>query len=62
MKKTIRCWALKVRGRRFYTTASGVPWTFFTRKDAVAFAEAIQRTTDAKITVIRVLIKAEEIT
>lgn len=55
MKKDIKAWAIKVRGRSFLLNIDGMPVTFRTR------AEAAARFTAPWIKPIRVKVRIEEI-
>lgn len=61
MKKDIRLWAVKLRGRSFYSTKDRPIWTFNTRVEALVFAEGITRTTGIKAAPVRVRIRMEDV-
>jgi hypothetical protein len=62
LKKEMKAWAIKLRGRSFYLSSTGSPWTFLTKKEAENFADSVTRTTDVAAQPIRVRVRIEEIT
>ena len=60
IKKDMKAWAIKLRGRSFYLSSMGAPWTFMTQKEAEQFAESVVRTTGVKAQPIRVRVRIEE--
>jgi hypothetical protein len=61
MKKDMRSWAIKIRGRHFYSTKGMQCWTFNTRADALVVAESITRTSGVKAEPVRVRIRIEDV-
>jgi len=61
MKKDIKAWAIKLRGRYFYLSSTGAPWTFLTRKEAESFAQNAARHYGTTAQPIRVRVRIEEI-
>ena len=62
MKKDMKTWAIKLRGRSFYLRRSGAPWTYLTKDTAIEFATAITQGTGVKTEVVRVRVRIEEVT
>jgi hypothetical protein len=61
MKKDAKAWAIKLRGRSFYLSSTGSPWTFSTRKEAESFAQSVARHYGTLAVPIRVRVRIEEI-
>lgn len=61
MKKDIKTWAIKLRGRSFYLASTGAPWTFATRKEADSFAKNVERHYNALAVPVRVRVRIEEV-
>lgn len=61
IKKNMKCWAIKVRGRSFYLRSSGLPWTFATKEDADHFAESITERYSILAKAVRVKVLIEEV-
>lgn len=61
LKKEMKAWAVKLRGRSFYLSSTGQPWTFMTKKEAEYFADSVTRRTDVAAQPIRVRVRIEEI-
>jgi hypothetical protein len=62
MKKDTKAWAIKLRGRSFYLSTTGYPWTFTTKKQAEFFAQNVARHYGTTAQPIRVRVRIEEIT
>ena len=41
LKKEMKAWAVKLRGRSFYLSSTGQPWTFMSMLVAVYFADRV---------------------
>jgi hypothetical protein len=61
MKKDIKAWAIKLRGRSFYLDPDGTPYTWRTRADAELIAEYIKFHEAVKAEPVRVRVRIEEI-
>lgn len=61
MKKETKAWAIKLRGRSFYLSSTGAPWTFATRIEAEHFAQNAARHYGTLAVPIRVRVRIEEI-
>ena len=61
MKKDSKAWAIKLRGRSFYLSSTGAPWTFTTKTQADTFAEKVARLYGVTAQPIRVRVRIEEI-
>ena len=61
MKKDSKAWAIKLRGRSFYLSSTGSPWTFATKKEAEHFAQNVARHYGTLAQPIRVRVRIEEI-
>ena len=61
MKKDMKVWAIKLRGRNFYLSSTGSPWTFMTKKEAESFAQNVARHYGVTAQPIRVRVRIEEI-
>lgn len=61
MKKDAKAWAIKLRGRSFYLSSTGAPWTFATKIEAEHFAQNVTRHYGTKAEPIRVRVRVEEI-
>lgn len=62
MKKDIKAWAIKLRGRSFHQAHDGVPFLYTTKAAASRVAIRIRTFRDAPVGPIRVKIRIEEIT
>jgi hypothetical protein len=62
VKKDSKAWAIKLRGRNFYLSSTGSPWTFMTKKEAESFAQNVARRYGTTAQPIRVRVRIEEIT
>jgi hypothetical protein len=69
MKKDIKAWAIKLRGRSFYQDTYGIPFLYPTRLAAMEWAEKIadrKNRNTANVSpstkVVRVKLRIEEIT
>ena len=60
MKKDIKAWAIKLRGRSFYLSSTGAPWTFATKAEAEHFAQNVSRNHGTTAEPIRVRVRIEE--
>jgi hypothetical protein len=61
MKKDAKAWAIKLRGRSFYLSSTGSPWTFTTKKEAESFAQNVARHYGTLAVPVRVRVRIEEI-
>jgi hypothetical protein len=61
MKKDSKAWAIKLRGRNFYLSSTGYPWTFTTKTQAEHFAQNVARHYGITAQPIRVRVRIEEI-
>ena len=61
MKKDIKAWAIKLRGRSFYLSSTGAPWTFATRKEAEHFAQSVAHRYGTLAVPVRVRVRIEEV-
>jgi hypothetical protein len=61
MKKDIKAWAIKIRGRSFYLDPEGTPYMRTTRAEAELRATHIRLYEDIKAQPIRVRVRIEEI-
>lgn len=62
VKKDMKAWSIKLRGRSFYQMSSGGPVTLNTKHEAIIFADGITRTTGVKAEAVRVKVRIEETT
>ena len=61
MKKETKAWAIKLRGRSFYLSSTGAPWTFATKIEAEHFAQNAARYYGTLAVPTRVKVRIEEI-
>jgi hypothetical protein len=61
VKKEMKVWAIKLRGRSFYLSSTGAPWTFATRKEAYHFAQKVASYQNVTAEPVRVRVRIEEI-
>lgn len=61
MKKETKAWAIKLRGRSFYLSSTGAPWTFATKIEANHFAQNAARHYGTLAVPTRVKVRIEEI-
>jgi hypothetical protein len=61
MKKETKAWAIKLRGRSFYLSSTGAPWTFATKIEAEHFAKNAARHYGTLAEPTRVRVRIEEI-
>lgn len=61
LKKESKAWAIKLRGRSFYLSSTGAPWTFATKKEAEHFAQNAARHYGTLAVPVRVKVRIEEI-
>jgi len=61
MKKDIKAWAIKLRGRNFYQNNDGVPYLFETKKAASSVAARVEAIGDTLAEAVRVRVRIEEI-
>jgi hypothetical protein len=61
MKKDAKAWAIKLRGRSFYLSSTGSPWTFATKIEAEHFAQNVSRHHGTTAVPTRVKVRIEEI-
>jgi hypothetical protein len=60
MKKDIKAWAIKLRGRSF-RSLDGVPFLYVTKSEAAAIAMRVERASGTTAQPIRVRVRIEEI-
>jgi hypothetical protein len=61
MKKDIKAWAIKLRGRNFYSNNDGHPHIYKTRASALIRSQAFEFFEDVKAEAVRVRVRIEEI-
>jgi len=61
MKKDIKAWAIKLRGRNFYQGTEGNPFLYKTKSAALNVAMRIQQWESIHADPIRVRVRIEEI-
>ena len=61
IKKNMKTWAIKIRGRSFYLRTNETPWTFATKEDADYFAASITERHGILAKAVRVKVLIEEI-
>lgn len=61
MKKDLKAWAIKLRGRSFYQTADGMPIMYFSKSEASLIAMRVRAIGGTKAEPIRVRVRIEEI-
>lgn len=61
IKKDMKAWAVKLRGRNFWLDANGNPWCFSTKKWAELQAKAIEKDGQVTAQATRVRVRIEEI-
>lgn len=61
IKKDIKTWAVKLRGRNFFLSGTGAPWTFQTKKEANYFARNVASYQGVTAEPVRVRLRIEEI-
>jgi hypothetical protein len=61
MKKDIKAWAIKIRGRSFFLDLDGTPYLRETRTEAELRAMHIRLYEDIKAEPVRVRVRIEEI-
>ena len=61
MKKDIKTWAIKIRGRSFYLRSNGSPWTFANKEDADDFSQSVSDRYEILAESVRVRVKVEEV-
>ena len=61
IKKDTKAWAIKLRGRSFYLSSTGAPWTFATKIEADHFAKNAARYYGTLAVPVRVRVRIEEI-
>jgi hypothetical protein len=61
MKKDIKTWAIKLRGRSFYSNNDGHPHLYKTLKSALIRSQALEFFEEAKAEPVRVRVRVEEI-
>jgi hypothetical protein len=62
VKKDIKAWAIKLRGRNFYQSTDGNPFLYRTRTAASSVAMRIRAYESILTETIRVRVRIEEIT
>ena len=61
MKKDIKAWAIKLRGRNFYSNNDGQPHLYKTLKSALIRSQALDFFDEVKAEPVRVRVRIEEI-
>ena len=61
IKKEIKAWAVKLRGRSFFLRTSGTPWTFESKKEADHFAQSYIENCGVFAKAVRVRVLVEEV-
>ena len=61
IKKDMKAWAIKIRGRNFYQNIDGVPFLFATKKVASSVASRVETIGGTLAEPIRVKVRVEEI-
>jgi hypothetical protein len=61
MKKDIKAWALKIRGRNFYSNNIGLPHIYKTQASALEGCRYIEMFDQIKAEPVRVRVRIEEI-
>ena len=61
MKKDIKMWAIKLRGRNFYQNHDGVPFLFATKRSASSVALRVEAIGGTLAEPIRIRVRIEEI-
>jgi hypothetical protein len=61
MKKDVKAWAIKLRGRNFYQNHDGVPFLFTTKRSASSVALRVETIGGTLAEPIRVRVRIEEI-
>lgn len=61
IKKEIKAWAIKLRGRSFHQNLNGVPFLYMTKKEVLIVAMRIRTIQDMLAEPVRVKIRVEEV-
>ena len=61
IKKDIKAWAIKLRGRSFHQNVDGNPFLYMTKSAATNVAMRIQNLESIKTETVRVRVRIEEI-
>ena len=61
IKKEMKAWAIKLRGRNFWLDAHGTPWIFATKKSAEFQSSMIEEADKIIAKPVRVKVLVEEI-
>ncbi len=61
IKKEMKAWAIKLRGRSFHQSLDGIPFFYMTKRDVSIVAMRIEKINDIKAEPVRVKIKVEEV-
>lgn len=61
IKKEMKAWAIKLRGRSFCQSIDGIPFFYMTKKDASTIAMLIVDVRGTPAEAVRVKIKVEEV-
>jgi hypothetical protein len=61
MKKDIKAWAIKLRGRNFYSNNIGLPHIYKTRESALTGCKQLEFFDVVKAEPIRVRVRIEEV-
>lgn len=60
MKKDIKTWAIKLRGRSFYQNQDGIPFFFSTKSAASIIALRVEKIDGTKAEPVRIKMRVEE--
>ena len=61
IKKEMKAWAIKLRGRSFYQSLDGVPFFYMTKRDVSIIAMRAEKIQGTPAEPVRVKIKVEEV-
>ena len=61
MKKEVKAWAIKLKGRNFYQNNDGHPHLYKTLKSALIRSQAFEFFEEVKAETVRVRVRIEEI-
>lgn len=61
IKKEMKSWAIKIRGRSFFLRTNGTPWTFGNKQDADHFAQNYVDRYGVPAKAVRVKVLVEEV-
>jgi len=61
IKKEMKAWAVKLRGRSFFLRTAGTPWIFGNKKEAYYFAQSYIEHYGVFAKAVRVRVLVEEV-